>query len=73
MVIVSWVLRAVSVALALSLYLRGLPARQFKVFCEVSENCFPWPGESIWKAVEYQPAGHLASLQLWNFPPHSIT
>ena len=29
MVIVSWVLRAVSVALALSLYLRGLPVRKF--------------------------------------------
>lgn len=38
-------------------------------FHEVPENCLPRPGESIWKAVEYQPAGHLASLQLWNFPP----
>ena len=30
MVVVSWVLRAVSVALALSLYLRGLPVRKFQ-------------------------------------------
>ncbi len=41
-------------------------------FHEVPENCLPRPGESIWKAMEYQPAGHLASLQLWNFPPMSL-
>ena len=41
-------------------------------FHEVPEHCFPWPGESIWKAVEYQPAGHLAALRLWNFPPTSL-
>ena len=41
-------------------------------FHEVPANCLPRPGESIWKAVEYQPAGHLASLQLWNFPPMSL-
>ena len=52
------------------------PSKKFSrvrvFFRELSENCFPWPGESIWKAVEYQPAGHLASLQLWNFPPMSL-
>ena len=38
-------------------------------FHEVPEHCSAWPGESIWKAVEYQPAGHVAALQLCNFPP----
>ncbi len=39
------------------------------LFCEFSENYFPWPGGGILKAVEYQPSGHRASLQLWNFCP----
>jgi len=42
------------------------------LFCEVSGSCFPWPGESLLKAVEYQPSGHRASLQLWNFCPVSL-
>lgn len=41
------------------------------LFREVSEGSFTWPGESILKAAECQPAGRLAPLQLWIFSPAS--